>query len=912
MSSWWVHQHFASEMGISEEVGRKADILIDFAQYVSGDTPYLNFEYPEDVSQKHDWIKDHPVRGAVVFSSEYGGEGAKAAILHLVLDYTSEGFNVETEEVDSEKEDAIQDTFNSLAEDSRISKYAEEVKKFYYNNREKILRIVGLDNDPDYAFSVCDACGADLGNELTTTCSDCGAILPGWPWIVYQEAREEKSIRQQQRISGKVSQVNPEQEFVVVKSRSSPPDWVEKGGKVGYLIGDRVGILGRVVDTGENDIHLDCSEVANVGLSGGEAVKLFSAESHISTVLQQGWMLEARRGFSGWENENPALDRLRKNSENVVRCLEQDSKADIQPLDLGSLRSVDGFDLDESQTNVVEHVTGLDESELMIVVGPPGTGKTEVIAKSAEELADRGERVLITSHTNIAVDNAIEKLSGETSHQVVRAGRPEKISPEVKRLMLSKVMKEGESEEVDELLGYIDELEGKIDDMREKINTLEDYIDERSRRENKRLPGGRIEEAKEEIEKKREKLTEKRREVRDLWDDAEAKSIREADITGSTIIRSHLRGLRQVEFDTVIIDEASQISAPLGLLGMVNAKKWVLVGDHNQLLPVLKTLSDEGGRAPEGASIFSHLREKFGEDAWLRKHYRSNGDVIGFAQKHVYDDNIEIDSRCREEVLEVQKTGDVSSKIEDIVEGPPVVFIHVPAEEQWRKKFNSLTNPGEADICQSICDGILDGYDVDNEDVGVITPYRGQRNTVKDCLNNSQVTVETVDGFQGQERDIIAYSVVGTSSDGLEFAGDENRFNVATTRPKKKLIVVGNGIAIQKKAGEENILSSFMEYVRENGGIYDWEEESWGELETSEPVVVGPGMGISQEEMERLSDIVDLQPTSNGELADIWGYSEGKKAYDYMSKHLDEYYRRNSNGKIVATEEAQEMVEESR
>jgi len=155
-----------------------------------------------------------------------------------------------------------------------------------------------------------------------------------------------------------------------------------------------------------------------------------------------------------------------------------------------------------------------------------------------------------------------------------------------------------------------------------------------------------ISEAKNEIDAKQAKLSETRRKIQELQSEAEKTSIENADITGATIIRSQLGGLAQVQFDTVIIDEASQIPVPLGLLGMINANKWVVVGDHHQLQPVLKSHSSSDGSPPDDASIFSFLRNRYDIDQWLEYHYRSHADIIGFSQEHIYDGNITIDDSC--------------------------------------------------------------------------------------------------------------------------------------------------------------------------------------------------------------------------------------------------------------------------
>ncbi|WP_377077224.1 AAA domain-containing protein [Natronoarchaeum sp. GCM10025703] len=304
-------------------------------------------------------------------------------------------------------------------------------------------------------------------------------------------------------------------------------------------------------------------------------------------------------------------------------------------------------ELDDSQQSVLADILGLEPGDLSLVVGPPGSGKTEVIAKAAHELANRGESVLVTSHTNIAVDNVIEKLSHRDTHQLVRAGRPEKMSKGTSEVMLSKVIDESDDNSVSELLAEVEDLKSEISNMGDQLeHDQEQYEVLQRAAETGPVSGTEMSDAEEEIDAKQAKLSETRRKIQELQSEAEKTSIENADITGATIIRSQLGGLAQVQFDTVIIDEASQISVPLGLLGMINANKWVVVGDHHQLQPVLKTLSTSDGSPPDDASIFSFLRNRYDIDQWLEYHYRSHADIIGFSQEHIYDGNITIDDSC--------------------------------------------------------------------------------------------------------------------------------------------------------------------------------------------------------------------------------------------------------------------------
>jgi superfamily I DNA and/or RNA helicase len=676
-----------------------------------------------------------------------------------------------------------------------------------------------------------------------------------------------------------------------------------------------------VVDTTESEVHVDYGDMGSLPLAEGMSVELWNAESHITTILQQSWLLEARREFEGLIGTSTDTDRLVQSSERLLNTLNSPNAPKISPQQRTGLESVceDRFSLNDSQSEVINHVLGMDPGDLYTVVGPPGTGKTEVIAKAAHDLASRGERVLVTSHTNIAVDNVIEKLAGNNPHRVVRVGRPEKVSTKAKELMLERVI-QGDSESVQELLDRIEELRSTISGHQEKINQLEEHKNNRKYEYDDRvLDGDNSDKIESEIATRREELTELQRKERELWEEAEATSVREADITGATLVRSQLQGLAQVEFDTVIIDEASQISTPLGLLAMTTAKKWVVVGDHKQLLPVLKSINTDSGRPPAGASLFNLLRDQFGEDTWLRTHYRSVDSIIGFARDEVYDSKINLAEKDVDKIDTPSHLKSDEMFVDEIL-NEPLAMVATTEEQGWRKRFGSPFNKQEAEVCDQLVARLIQDYGLDPSQVGIITPYRGQRNVIRDTLGNDYaVDVETVDGFQGRERDVIIYSVVGTDPGSLLFAGDQNRFNVAATRPKSKLVVVGNISRIGSKTKRNNILRSFINYASDKNAVFDWNEKTRMTPTLPSPLPEDVDTKTSEntsnelpaKALKRLSDIVTMQPTSNGELASRWDMDSGKEVYRYISSTLDEYVYRDASNRLRATDEAFQLTNSS-
>lgn len=902
MVPWRVFQEIGGELGVAGETMQLVSLLGDGGYLVAGQPPYLNVEIPDGFGTRRTWLKDYPSKGVEFCKKEYGSEAAVAATIFCVGNevaaYTdtdlSTGFAILASHIDRYLEEEIKTRM--------ISEEVERVRQYFAADKMELKRIEKSHFTDEESYNYCDGCGAELSEAFQYRCEACGARFPGWAALVFDEGEEESDSKWRQQMDVTVASQNRAKSFLVLRAEKSLPGWVEEGGQIGYIVNSGLQNMGKVVNTDGKEIQVDYGESSASGLISGASITICSSESMLLTTQQSGFLYELRRDFAGWldpeaRETHPIVSKLAVNAPRLIETLDQSSlerASSKQPRDWMSL---DGFELDTSQQAVLGEILGLEDGELSLVVGPPGSGKTEVISKAAYELAAADERVLVTSHTNIAVDNVVEKLASQEEFQVVRAGRPEKLSKGSKELMLSAVMEESSDAAVTEILESVETLKSKISRLGKTG----------------RDSGGR------EIGGRQEDLTEIRRRIRDLQEEAEAALTKDADITGATIIRSQLGGLGQVEFDTVIIDEASQIPVPLGLLGMVNAKKWVVVGDHNQLRPVLKTIKTNDGSPPEDASIFSFLRNRYEIERWLEYHYRSHEDIIGFANEQFYDGRINIADSCGQGT-DWDRDMTHASKARAIAAGPPVVFVDVDGTESWRKRFGAAINSSEIEVASELVDRFVTEEVVPEEELGVITPYRGQRSMIADATqNHGGVEVSTVDGFQGRERDVIIFSTVNTEKGGLRFAGNPNRFNVASTRPKTRFIMIGNRSAIEAKAAWGNPIKEFIEYAAGRGGIFDWQSGSWvdgidpeqiPEESPSKPSGTESSPETSQEWIRytRVKDIIRLAPTSNSELATEWGMEDGKAAWTYLSDELSDYFERDSSNKIKPTAAGQDLV----
>ena len=604
--------------------------------------------------------------------------------------------------------------------------------------------------------------------------------------LVRNERKAEVESALEDRVEGEVISIS--EDIVTFSTRYN--NFLE-GDTVALVEGKDVTPIGTVIDEGRD---ITVCVFRDIDFDVGSRVELCRGEVLVGYDLQ----LELIRRIM-----DNSLSPMEKGAVDVVF-----GEADMPPIErieLSDKLDVSGkFTLDEFQVEAVESILGLKDGEILLIVGPPGTGKTRVIAKAALELAERGERVLITSHTNRAVDNAIELLPIEIS---LRVGKPEKVLENVRSYLLSYKAKMALGES-------LREIEEEIKRLRKDVRSYKDMINEYKR------VGIR-----DKLNFYRRKLSESERELKNalalrnsMLSSECSKIVDEAKIIASTLIKSNLPPLDRISFDTVLIDECSQASITLALLGMIKARKWVLIGDHRQLMPIFKTLKHEG--LLRRLSIFTYMKNKYEDRVlWLRKHYRCNPDIIGFSSRYIYDGMIIPHESCRNITLDPSLYPPPPDAL-FLDPYTPVVFIHVNGSSTTLEGGTKYNQAEVEAICEIV--DLIVKY-VEDASVGIITPYRGQRNKLKENILYPEIEVGTVDSFQGREKDIIIFSI--TATDNLKFVSKPNRLNVAFTRARRKLIVVGNLKSIIES--RDRLLINFLKYTKNKRGIFDWESKSW-------------------------------------------------------------------------------------
>ena len=241
--------------------------------------------------------------------------------------------------------------------------------------------------------------------------------------------------------------------------------------------------------------------------------------------------------------------------------------------------------------------------------------------------------------------------------------------------------------------------------------------------------------------------------------------------------------LSNIQFDIAIIDEASQATIPSVLIPINKAEKFVLIGDHKQLPPVIFNNNTEYLKT----SLFEELIINYeGQSEELLIQYRMNKLLMEFPNRKFYENKLKCSKKSKNYYLNC-------GVLEKYDSSSPLVFIDTSKHENNKESTldysHSYINDLEIEIVLDIIKMYLNNG-INPKNIGVISPYANQVRTINKKTN---VDVKSVDGFQGGEKDIIIISLVRSNNNGdIGFLKDMRRLNVSLTRAKKKLMIIGN------------------------------------------------------------------------------------------------------------------------
>ncbi|WP_162053908.1 AAA domain-containing protein [Pontibacter pamirensis] len=451
--------------------------------------------------------------------------------------------------------------------------------------------------------------------------------------------------------------------------------------------------------------------------------------------------------------------------------------------------------LNPSQNNAVQKI--VQAKDVAIIHGPPGTGKTTTLVQAILKTLETQKRLLVTAPSNTAVDLLTEKLALEGVN-VIRIGNPSRVSDVLLEHTLdAQIMGHRSYKNLKDYRKTAEEYKRMATQYKRKFGYEERAQRQFFKSESKRLL--------DEADRVEEYITE------DL--------LNSVQVITCTLVGAANRAIRHLEYETVFIDEAAQALEPACWIPISRAKRVVLAGDHCQLPPTVKSFEAEKGGL--GKSLFEKCVERQPEvSVMLKTQYRMHHNIMEFSNQQFYEGELEAHESVRNSDLHQYDPHFAPGLAMEFVDTAGCGYNEVETPES-----TSSANPDEANLLLNHLSLLLKDYTpAENEAeplrIGVIAPYRAQINYLQDRVEHMPdlhdlklkrlLSIGTVDSFQGQERDIIYISMTRSNESGeIGFLADIRRMNVAMTRAKKKLVVVGDSATLS----QHPYYAAFLTYV---------------------------------------------------------------------------------------------------
>jgi len=436
----------------------------------------------------------------------------------------------------------------------------------------------------------------------------------------------------------------------------------------------------------------------------------------------------------------------------------------------------------------------LSAEDVAIIHGPPGTGKTTTVVELICQAIAQGQKVLACAPSNTAVDNLLERLVAARQN-VVRIGHPARVAAELRDLTLDAQVEQHPIQEV-------------VADMRREIEQLFRQANRYTRAKPTR--GFKQDLRSEARELKSQIRTIERQAVNDVID--------RADVICATSTFDD-DALRDRRFDLVVIDEACQATEPGSWLPLLRAERIILAGDHCQLPPTV--LSDEAAKKGLALSLLERLIQSYGDsiNRRLEVQYRMHEQIMQFSSQQFYDGALTAHDTVKTHLL-----CDLAGVAETTLTIEPVTFIDTAGagwEEELEPDGLSRRNLEEGRLVIRKVRELAEAG-LSTRDIAVIAPYAAQVRWLREQWGFEDLEIDTVDGFQGREKEAVVISLVRSNSEGeIGFLADTRRMNVALTRARRKLIVIGDSSTL----GGNDFYSRLFEYFESIGAYHTvWEE----------------------------------------------------------------------------------------
>ncbi len=458
-------------------------------------------------------------------------------------------------------------------------------------------------------------------------------------------------------------------------------------------------------------------------------------------------------------------------------------------------------------------VKALGTQDIFLIQGPPGTGKSTVINELIYQIKkqEKNSKILLASQSHVAVDHIFNKLKKYFEKDLlVRVGNSDKISKESESNKIMNQTKLWTDSIKNKSITYIksnhldidEELEGILERMSASDFEVTDFYKEY----------GKIEK-NESNQKDTAKSIAKWYKSLDSLESFDQLLLDKASIIASTCTGIASNNIMDsLSFDWVIIDEAAKSTVPEILIPMTKGKKVILVGDHKQLPPIVnefseKTLENTNKNALS-ESLFEDLFTLAKETEitlTLSKQFRMHPAISNLIDKVFYTDDVDI-------VTDIKATDRVTNyRIDE-----PIAWLsteRLSNNQQQETNSKSFSNVCEAQIILKELKILEKMNPTDKKiKVGIISAYNGQKAILEKYIfssslewKNLEIVIENVDAFQGSEVDVVFYSIVRSNMNKkIGFLSEQRRLNVALSRAKSRIIIVGNALFMKEASKKEH------------------------------------------------------------------------------------------------------------
>jgi ATP-dependent RNA/DNA helicase IGHMBP2 len=486
-----------------------------------------------------------------------------------------------------------------------------------------------------------------------------------------------------------------------------------------------------------------------------------------------------------------ALREVMKAEDNRVAWLREvllsDKPAGTRALPDAALATTEA-PLNDSQREALHTV--LTATDVAFVHGPPGTGKTTTLVQAIIATIKDEKQVLVCAPSNAAVDLLADKL-GQQGLSVLRIGHPARVTEQsLSKTLDARIAAHSQYSDLRELRKRMEQVRGKALKFKKHFGHHE--------REERRML---LQEAK--LLKADADLLEFYI-INDL--------LQNTDAICCTLVGSSHPTLRGKKFKTVFIDEAGQSLEPACWIPLLRAQRVIFAGDHLQLPPTIK--SADAARRGLAKTLFEKGIARHPKYvSMLTVQYRMHEDIMQFSSRYFYNDELVADDSVRHALLRPNQA--------------PVLFIDTAGcgyTEKQDPETLSRSNEEEAQLLIRQVEQLVEEvgeeeWVQDRITLAIITPYRAQVDYLVKLAEASAalqplhglISINTVDAFQGQERDVIAISFVRSNEKSeVGFLGDIRRTNVAMTRARRKLIMIGDSATL----GAHPFYSALIDYVQ--------------------------------------------------------------------------------------------------